>query len=429
MSDRGRCGAASHEGRDRAPSSPVKAWARWILWGLFLCVSAVPLRAHPFLQDSWWVVVETNRLVMRVSSTLREVAVAQSLGDSTNVVAFDRILNSLTNHGDYLVRSLQIEADGRPLHGEVLDFQLLSDGADEAPAGSALFLDQSHVLFDLEYSLPPGAPPSELKFGHRTLTESPYAPGIPWQVTYALLIKDADRHDLGAGLVRSDLPYSLELTPREANATNAGPARVPESLRQFEAGTTLPSFGSYLRLGIWHILTGYDHLLFLAALALAARTLGDFLKLILTFTVAHSITVTLAALNLVRAPAWFVEPFIAGTIVFVAVENILAPRRVSAPSRLAMAFGFGLVHGLGFARGLSESLGTAGGRGVALAIVAFCLGVEFGHLAVGVPFWGGLRAGRAQWGDAFSSRALKWGSGVVAVGGAYFLVVALRQYG
>lgn len=406
----------------------MNAWARRILWGLFLCVSAVPLRAHPFLQDSWWVVVETNRLVMRVSSTLREVAVAQGLGNSTNVVALDRILNSLTNHGEYLVRSLQIDADGRPLHGEVLDFQLLSDGADAAPPGSAVFLDQSHALFDLEYSLPPGGPPSELKFGHRTLTESPYAPGIPWEVTYALLIKDTDRHDLGAGLVRADLPYSLELTPHDTNAPGGKSARVPESLRQFEAGTTLPSFGSYLRLGIWHILTGYDHLLFLAALALAARTLGDFLKLILTFTLAHSITVTLAALNLVRAPAWFVEPFIAGTIVFVAVENILAPRRVSAPSRLALAFGFGLIHGLGFARGLSESLGTVGGAGIALAIVAFCLGVELGHLGVGLPFWGALRAGRRQWGEAFSDRALKWGSRIVALGGLYFLVAALRQY-
>lgn len=373
-------------------------------------------------------VMETNRLVMRVSSTLREVAVAQQLGNATNVVALDRILNSLTNHGEYLLRSLKIEADGRPLNGEVLDFQLLSNGADEAPAGSGLFLDQNHVLYDLEYSLSAGRTPSELKFAHRTLTETPYAPGIPWEVTYALLIKDADRHDLGAGLVRADLPYSLELAPPETQKTKSGSARVPESLQQFEAGTTLPAFGSYLRLGIHHILTGYDHLLFLAALALAARTLGDFLKLILTFTLAHSITVTLAALNLVRAPAWFVEPFIAGTIFFVAVENILAPRRVSAPSRLALAFGFGLVHGLGFARGLSESLGTAGGAGIALAIVAFCLGVELGHLGVGLPFWGTLRLGRAKWGDAFSSRALKWGSAAVALGGAYFFVVAVRQY-
>ena len=392
------------------------------------------LQAHPFLQNSWWVVIETNRMVMRVSTTLREVAVAQQLGNATNLVALDRLMGALTHHGDYLLRSLKVAANGVPLSGEVLDFRLLADGAGEVPADSPLFLDQSHAQYDLEYRLPPEGIPAELSFGHRVLAETPYAPGIPWEVTYALLIKDADRHDLGAGIVRADLPYSLEFVsdaPPPATASTAVATRapqVPASLEYFDPSTSRPAFSAYLRLGVEHILTGYDHLLFLAALALAAATLGDFLKLILTFTVAHSITVTLAALNLIRLPPWFVEPFIAATIVFVAVENIVAPRRVSAPSRLALAFGFGLIHGLGFARGLNESLGGAGGSALAMAIVAFCLGVELGHLVVGLPFWSLLRAGRAEWGDRFGARTLRFGSAAVALGGAYYFVAALRQY-
>lgn len=403
---------------------------RW-LFGLG-CLSHLlgGLHAHPFLQNSWWTVVETNRLVMRVSTTLREVAVAQRLGDATNVVALDRLLGALTNHGDYLLRSLQIEADGQPLVGEVLDFRLLGEGAGDVPSDSPLFLDQTHATYDLEYPLKPGRPPAELRFGHQMLHEFAYAPGMAWEVTYALLIKDAERHDLGVGLVRSDLPYSLELAGTTPSSPS-GPSpetQSPKSLEHFDASTASPPFSAYLKLGVEHILTGYDHLLFLAALALAAVTLKDFLKLILTFTAAHSITVTLAALNLVRLPAWFVEPFIAATIVFVAVENLVSPRRVSAPSRLAIAFGFGLVHGLGFARGLNDSLGNLGGSALALAILAFCLGVELGHLGVGLPFWSLLRAGRAEWGERFSERALRFGSVAVAAGGAWFFVVALRQY-
>ncbi|MBN8249080.1 MAG: HupE/UreJ family protein [Verrucomicrobia bacterium] len=384
--------------------------------------------AHPFLQDSWWVVMETNRLVMRVSATLREVAVAQKLGNATNTVSLDRLMGSLTNHGDYLLQALRVESDGVPLDGEVLDFQWVTEGGAEVPADSPLFLDQSHVTYDLEYPLAPGAAPAQLQFGHRTLTETPYAPGILWEVTYALLIKDAERRDLGAGLVRADLPYVLELASAPpAAVTNAVPARNAP-LDTFDPTTARPPFAQYLHLGVHHILTGYDHILFLAALALAAVTLGDFLKLILTFTVAHSITVTLAALGWVRLPPWFVEPFIAASIVFVAVENLVAPRRDSAPSRLAVAFGFGLVHGLGFAQGLRESLAGLGSGRVALAILAFCLGVELGHLFLGLPFWGLLRAGRAEWGERFGRECLRWGSVAVALGGLWFLVAAVRAY-
>lgn len=415
----------------QARSAPVRLRIGLMiaLWCLLGGMSAV--QAHPFLQNSWWVVVETNRLVMRVSTTLREVAVAQRLGDATNLVAMERLMDALSNHGETLMESLQVEADGNALAGEVLDFRLLGDGADEAPPDSPLFLDQSHASYDLEYRLPEGPPPSELRFGHRMLGGFVYAPGIPWEVTYALLVKDADRRDLGAGLVRSDLPYSLDIHPTYLplpQSTEAGHPRPLDSLERFDPTTSRPSFLSYLRLGVWHILTGYDHLLFLAALALAAVTIQDFLKLILTFTAAHSITVTLSAMNIVRLPPWFVEPFIAATIIYVAVENVVLPRRVSTPSRLAVAFGFGLVHGLGFARGLNDSLGGAGGTALGLAILAFCLGVELGHLAVGLPFWGCLRTGRAAWGIRFSQSALRYGSISVAMGGVYFFIAALRQY-
>jgi hydrogenase/urease accessory protein HupE len=396
--------------------------------------------AHPFLQDSWWVVVETNRLVMRVSATLREVAVAQKIELATNSAPdLARIQAELTNHGNYLLRSLKLAADGRPLVGELLDWQLVSDGAATEPPGSPLYLDRTHAAFDLEFPFPGGQPPHEITFGHATLKEHRYAPGVPWDVTYALTVQNADRKELAAGLVRMDLPFTLELATRtNAPGTNAtvpttiAPKAEPDvrasPLSRFRAPTGAPPFTGYVRLGIHHILTGYDHLIFLTALALAAVRLSDFFKLIATFTVAHSLTVTLSALNYVRLPPWFVEPFIAASIVFVAVQNLVAPKQAAGGARLPVAFGFGLVHGLGFAGGLNDAIGGVGGRALGVAILAFCLGVELGHLLVGLPFWSFLRAGRAEYGDVFGRRALRLGSGIVALGGGYFFVAAARQY-
>ncbi len=414
----------------------VLVW--WSLTG-----GAIPASAHPFLQDSWWVLVETNRLVMRVSATLREVAIAQNLGAATNTPPnLPRFQQALERHGTYLLHSLHLKADGVPLNGEVLDWQLVTDaGAGEAttgtPTDSALYLDQTHAAFDLEFRFPAGRQPREITFGQATLKEFNYAPGMAWDVTYALSVKGADRKDMAAGIVRTDLPFTLQLTAAAATNSPSSPAgtAVAQGVgRAADLGTAgfeskpTPPFTSYLRLGVHHILTGYDHLLFLAALALAARRAVDFFKLIATFTAAHSLTVTASALNWVRLPPWFVEPFIAGSIVFVALENLLAPRRAGARSRLLLAFGFGLVHGLGFAGGLNEAIGGAGGSALAWAILAFCLGVELGHLLVGLPFWSLLRAGRTEFGEPFARRSLAIGSMVVASGGLFFLIAALRQY-
>lgn len=391
------------------------AWVWITLW--------VPLfaSAHPFLQNSWWVVVETNRVVCRVSATLREIAVVQGLGGSTNSVDLQPVLAALHHHGDYILKTLELSADGKRLSGEVLDFQLSSEAATDAPPGSPFFLEQSHATFDLEFPKPPQT--RELSFGQKTLKEYRYAPGIPWDVTYALMIRDGHQKELGAGLVRAELPFQLLLTATSSGSSSTSQPPAPE-----ESKISPVRWGDYVRLGIHHILGGYDHLLFLAALALAVVSLGDFLKLILTFTLAHSVTVTLSALNWVRLPSWFVEPFIAASIVYVAAENLIASRGVPTPRRWAIAFGFGLIHGLGFAGGLTEALGSTKGSALVLGIVGFCLGVELGHLAVGLPFWSLIRGGALRWGAAFRIHLIRCGSILVAAGGSYFLWAALRQY-
>jgi len=132
-----------------------------------------------------------------------------------------------------------------------------------------------------------------------------------------------------------------------------------------------------LLVGIEHILTGYDHLVFLACLLLAGGRLRSQVGIVSAFTVAHSVTLVLAAMRVVTPPDRFVEPAIAISIAYVAIENLVAdPGR----SRWPTAFGFGLIHGFGFA-GTLDMLGLPLGQWLA-AVLAFNIGVEIGQLAV-----------------------------------------------
>jgi hypothetical protein len=137
--------------------------------------------------------------------------------------------------------------------------------------------------------------------------------------------------------------------------------------------------GRFLRLGFAHILpAGLDHVLFVLGLALLSPRLGPLLAQVTAFTLAHTFTLALAVYGVVSLPSRVVEPLIAASIVYVAVENLF--RREASWLRLALVFAFGLLHGLGFAGVLAE-LGWPEGRRL-LALISFNLGVELGQLAV-----------------------------------------------
>ena len=147
----------------------------------------------------------------------------------------------------------------------------------------------------------------------------------------------------------------------------------------------------YLTLGFTHIVPGGpDHILFVLGIFLLSRRLKPILQQVTAFTVAHTLTLALSIYGIVRLPPAIVEPLIALSIVFVAVENILTPEL--RPSRIALVFCFGLLHGLGFAGVLSE-LGLPRSEFLT-ALLSFNVGVEggqltviaFASLLVGLPF-------------------------------------------
>jgi hydrogenase/urease accessory protein HupE len=143
-------------------------------------------------------------------------------------------------------------------------------------------------------------------------------------------------------------------------------------------------FWRFLRLGIEHIFTGYDHIAFLIGLLLLGGRLIELVKIVTAFTVAHSITLALAALNVFAPSPRVVEPLIAASIVFVGAENLWALRTSAAQRALRhrwmVTLAFGLVHGFGFAsvlRGLDLPRSV-----LATGLVSFNLGVEVGQVCI-----------------------------------------------
>ncbi len=154
-----------------------------------------------------------------------------------------------------------------------------------------------------------------------------------------------------------------------------------QNLRQEFSLSQAPSLPAQLwqftQLGIKHIFLGYDHILFLLALIIIGGRLGGLIKIVTAFTIAHSITLILAALQIVTLPSRLIESAIALSIVYVAAENLFVNE---IKHRWVLTFTFGLVHGFGFANVLREmGLPT---QGLVSSLLAFNVGVELGQIAI-----------------------------------------------
>lgn len=199
------------------------------------------------------------------------------------------------------------------------------------------------------------------------------------------------------------------------NASQSFALQTPSRLRQF---------ADYLKEGIWHIWIGYDHILFLLALLLPAvavrearqwRPVAAFrpafwsvLKIVTAFTVAHSITLTLATLGVISLPSRWVESTIAASVVIAALNNVFPLFR---ERRWMMAFLFGLIHGFGFASVLTD-LGLPQDA-LVLALVGFNVGVETGQLAIVAGFLPLIYLLRGTW--LYRRLMLTGGSVVIAI--------------
>lgn len=172
-----------------------------------------------------------------------------------------------------------------------------------------------------------------------------------------------------------------------------------------------------VKLGVEHILTGTDHLLFLVTLLVVVGTWRQLLGIVTAFTVAHSVTLALAVFEVVRLPEKLVESTIALSIAWVAMENLV---RGAGTKRWLLTFGFGLIHGFGFAGALREL--ELPKQGLLKSLLLFNVGVESGQLLVVLPLlplilW----VRRFEWSVVFQRMV----SGVALVAALWWLVERL----
>ena len=232
-------------------------------------------------------------------------------------------------------------------------------------------------------------------------------------------------YDSGESAVAAGTQTSAPNTIANANTTSEILAGVGDGNAQ--AGTGLLSLmGDYLVQGILHILKGWDHIFFVIGIIVIAPNLRTLIKVITAFTIAHSITLILSSLEIVKVSRpQIVEAVIAASVAYVGLENIILNNR-PIPWRWGLVFGFGLIHGLGFASVLRELLGsggaTAGSKGQLIAcLLTFNVGVEIGQMLILCLIWPSLQALRKS-SPHVAKQVVVAISIVILVMGASFLV-------
>ena len=358
----------------------------WTFWG-------ATAKAHPVSQGAMEVAIFPDRIEVRATVSSEEVLVAAAYGGQNKLSHLDQV----RGHGRYLLAHLRILADGKALEGRVV----------RVPEQ-----DSGRPTYELQYPWTGGGLPQRIVLQQDVLREFEFAPGNPWEASYLVRISPQG----------SPPREGLLLTSREPLIFDSDPAQDGSTADKVHKAT------AFVRHGILHILTGYDHLLFVGALVLAVVSLWDLIKVVSAFTLAHTITLALAALDVFRLPPLIVEPMIAASIVFVAAQNAFWPKQSRGWSRLLVAFFFGLFHGLGFAGGLLDALSEMRAAGAALAIAAFSTGVEIGHQIVVLPAFLGLSRLRRRDADAprHSWLVQRYGSVAISLAGMVYLVSALR---
>jgi hypothetical protein len=361
-------------------------WHGLVLW-LLLCVT---VSAHQPGLSYLNLVATPTHLTGRLDLSLRDIEFAIGLDEDDNgSVTYEELLNRQPAIGDYVLQRLRLQADAEPLDLRVTNHKVAAD--------------QDGVFAVVELEAPWPRPPRQL------------------DVAFSLFFDYDPNH-------RGLLQLEFEGEPRVAVF------RIGEMQQSFELAKPPPpgeQIRQFLWEGTWHIWIGYDHILFLLALLLPSvlkrgeqgwegvdrfrPAFINVVKIVTAFTIAHSITLSLAVLELVTLRGRIVEPLIAVSVALAAANNI---RPVVREGTWLVAFVFGIIHGFGFA----SVLGTLGlpPKALALALVSFNVGVELGQLAIVAVFLPAAFRVRA-W-PLYHRHTLRWGSAAIAALACWWLV-------
>ena len=375
-----------------------KAWAAALGAAAMTALCLVSGRA-----DAHAIGLSTGEYTAKGNSVVAKLAFAR--GEVASV------LPRLDENRDGHVTALEVDAAKKDLEAKVLaQVHVTSGGAECSPVllGAALTEQDGLTVdgrfdcakadgtFDIDVVLL-----DDLSQGHRHVARA----------------VGATTHD--EVLFKGHSTFSIVPTAESGEAPSAS---SPSSAAAAEAPRHASSGWAFFKMGIEHILTGYDHLVFLFGLVLLRARVKELLAVVTAFTFAHSITLAIATLGIFTPSPKLVEPAIALSIAYVGIENFFVK---DASKRWRITFPFGLVHGFGFAGALQEiDLPRAQ---VPTALVSFNLGVEAGQLfsmALVLPMVMLIR--QKDW---FEPRGVRVLSGAVALAGGIWFVLRIMQGG
>jgi hydrogenase/urease accessory protein HupE len=352
---------------------------KFVITGLLLmCTLALaqPALAHPVPFSYLDLRLEGNTLDVSLIVHIFDVAHDLGIAPMEKLLEADVVDASALAIQNLLDRRLELLADGRALKGEWSKPEIVKD--------------RQSIHFTIRYSLD-GAPAA---IAIRTNM-------FPYDPTHQTFVNVYENDSLTSQLIL------------DHNHTET----------EYFAGTrqgVIAVIKKFIPAGIHHILIGPDHLLFLIGLLLLGGSLRQLVLVVTSFTIAHSVTLSLAALGILNPPARIIEPAIALSIVFVGADNLLATG--GRDVRPWIALSFGLIHGFGFANVLNEmGLPT---QALAWSLFSFNFGVEIGQLMVVVAVATALTAIRSR--SEWAGRQLAFaGSIVVIFAGMFWFVQRL----
>jgi hypothetical protein len=307
------------------------------------------------------------------------------------------------SRGEYAAHGRAVTADVTLARGDAATFASATDlartihvsiGGAPCAAGAARFEE---------------APPDGLTL--RAAYDCPLAAGpVTVDATFLADLPFGHRHLVHAASVGAAPLDDVLLRDHHAFAFASATAPAEPASADFAQAASM------VRMGVEHILTGYDHLLFLLGLVLACGSVRAVLGAVTAFTAAHSVTLAVSVLGLWTPPPGIVEPLIAASIAYVGLENLFVR---SARSRWRLTFPFGLVHGFGFAGALREVHFAR--ASVPVVLGAFNVGVELGQLLVLAAIVPAVFALRQR--DPLGGRGLTALNGAVALTGLAWTLV------
>ncbi|WP_339246667.1 HupE/UreJ family protein [Paenibacillus sp. FSL F4-0243] len=329
---------------------------------------------------------------------------------SLDVISIIESMDNVDMNGNGILEENEIESNKHRLEEWIEDSVILEmNDQQQAPELQDLFLDKKgdKEVLTWNFTYPAFEPGQTIAINDGLYSQATSSP-------YVNLITAHNGNQTSETVMQGkDRTWTMLLTEDQQEQ------QLSSSTNSSSSGNSGSSsdWFSFFKLGMNHILTGYDHLLFLFALLLRKQTLKQYAAIITAFTLAHSITLTLAVLGWISLPSRVVESVIALSICYVALENIF---RKEIRLRALITFLFGLIHGIGFADILQEmNLPKAH---LAVDLVSFNVGIEFIQLCIVIVLLPVLIFLQKR---NFYKPVIAYGSWLITALGAFWLVERL----